>query len=270
MLEVSAVPWRNAVSMPKEWTHEPSPPSLRVCPGDSVVSRRQPFTLDIGAREVRQGATRITLPTQPFEILCLLIDRAGEVVQREEISRKLWPEGTFVDFEHSLNAAIKRLRAALGDNAQNPRFIETVPRRGYRWISASALRNMRLVILPFTGHEPDDAFVCGLTEELFAQLGHHGAGRLEIASRRPTLSRIGVAQPTCKVGVAPGVDYLLEGSVRRYGGRVRIAVSLVDARRDVQTWGDIYERDMTESVPTQIEIASLISLAVIEQITSVS
>jgi DNA-binding winged helix-turn-helix (wHTH) protein len=222
-----------------------------------VVSQRQSFALDVGAREVRQGATRITLPTQPFEILCLLLDRPGEVVRREELCRRLWPEGTFVDFEHSLNAAIKRLRAALGDDAQKPRFIETVPRRGYRWINRSTLRNMRLVVLPFTGLESDDAFVDGLTEELFAQLGHHGAGRLELTARRSTLSRL-------------GVDYFLEGSVRRYGGRVRVAVSLVDARREIQTWGDTYERDIAESVPMQIEIASFISLAVIGQISSAS
>jgi DNA-binding winged helix-turn-helix (wHTH) protein len=233
-----------------------------------VVSHHQSLTLDIGAREVRQGATRITLPAQPFEILCLLMERPGEVVRREELSRQLWPDGTLVDFEHSLNAAIKRLRAALGDNAQTPRFIETVPRRGYRWIDGSALRNVRLVILPFTGHAPDDAFVRGLIEELFAQLGHHGAGRLEIASRHSTLSSSGVAQAVRKVGMSPAVDYLLEGSVRRYGGRVRLAVSLVDARREVQTWGDIYEREITESVPTQIEIASLVALAVIERMAS--
>lgn len=69
---------------------------------------------------------------------------------------------------------------------------------------------------------------------------------------------------------AQGIDYFLEGSVRRYGGRVRVAVSLVDARRDVQTWGDTYEREIAESVPTQIEIASSISLAVIGQISSAS
>ena len=264
---MNVVSSRNAVSTPGEWTSGPSPSSLQTRPGDPVVSRRQSVTLDIGAREVRQGATRITLPTQPFEILCLLLDRPGEIVRREELSRQLWPDGTFVDFEHSLNAAIKRLRAALGDDAQKPRFIETVPRRGYRWVNASVLRNMRVVVLPFTGQEPDDTFVNGLTEELFAQLGHHGAGRLEVASRRLTLSRIGVAQRACEVGASLGVDYLLEGSVRRYGGRVRVAVSLVDARREVQTWGDIYEREITESVPTQIEIASLIALAVIEQTT---
>ncbi len=266
---MNVVSWRN-VSTPSEWTSGPSTPSLRPRPGNSVMSRRQSLTLDIGAREVRQGTTRITLPTQPFEILCLLLERPGEVVRREELSRRLWPEGTFVDFEHSLNTAIRRLRAALGDNAQKPRFIETVPRRGYRWINRSALRNMRLVVLPFTGREPDDDFVRGLTEELFGQLGHQGAGRLELTSRMATLSRIGVAQPDCEVGTSRGVDYLLEGSVRRYGGRVRVAVSLVDARREVQTWGEIYERDITESVPTQVEIASLISLAVIDQIAFAS
>jgi TolB-like protein len=267
---MNVVSSRNAVSTPGEWTSGPSPSSLQTRPGDPVMSRRQSVTLDVGAREVRQGATRITLPTQPFEILCLLLDRPGEVVRREELSRRLWPEGTFVDFEHSLNAAIKRLRAALGDDAQRPRFIETVPRRGYRWINRSTLRNMRLVVLPFTGLESDDAFVDGLTEELFAQLGHHGAGRLELTARRSTLSRFGVAKPEREVGTAPGVDYFLEGSVRRYGGRVRVAVSLVDARREVQTWGDTYEREIAESVPTQIEIASSISLAVIEQISSAS
>jgi len=233
-----------------------------------VVSLRQSISLDIGAREVRHGATRITLPAQPFEILCMLLDRAGEVVRREEIARRLWPDGTFVDFEHSLNAAIKRLRAALGDDVQKPRFIETIPRRGYRWISAAAVRHSRLLVLPFSGDEPDDAFVCGLTEELFAQLGHHGAGRIEVASRRATPSRSGGAHHGREAGASPGVDYLLEGSVRRYGGRVRIAMSLVDARREVQVWGDVYESEMTESVPGQIEIASRVSRAVIVQMTS--
>jgi TolB-like protein len=216
------------------------------------------MTLDIGARELRRGPTRIALPAQPFAILCLLLERPGEVVRREEICSRLWPDGTFVDFEHSLNAAVKRLRAALGDDAVEPKFIETIPRRGYRWMNPSALRSVRLVLLPFTGIEPDDEFMGGLTEELFAQLGHHGAGRLEVASRRST------------PGDGPRVEYLLKGGVRRYGGRVRIAVSLVDARQEVQTWAEIYEREIAESVPAQIEIASLISQAVIAQTTSQS
>src|SRR6478735_8016210 len=94
------------------------------------------FELDLRARELRSGNVRVRLQEQPFEILRMLLDRPGDVVTRDELRHRLWPEGTFVDFEHSLNAAIKRLRAALGDDADNPRFIETMPRRGYRFIAS--------------------------------------------------------------------------------------------------------------------------------------
>src|SRR5215471_17210261 len=93
------------------------------------------FELDLRARELRKGEGRIRLQDQPFEILRLMLEHPGDIVTRDELRQRLWPEGTFVDFEHSLNAAIKRLRAALGDDADNPQFIETLPRRGYRFIA---------------------------------------------------------------------------------------------------------------------------------------
>src|SRR6188472_3593056 len=93
------------------------------------------FEVDLRARELRKGGIRIRLQDQPFEILAMMLERPGDVVTREELSRRLWPAGTFVDFEHSLNAAVKRLRAALGDEADNPRFVETLHRRGYRFIA---------------------------------------------------------------------------------------------------------------------------------------
>ncbi len=109
--------------------------------------------LDLRTRELRVGATRLQLQGQPFTILCALLERPGDVVTRDELRDRLWPDGTFVDFEHSLNAAIKRLRAALGDDANRPTFIETVPRCGYRYIAAGHdVRNPsrhRLVVLPF-------------------------------------------------------------------------------------------------------------------------
>lgn len=95
------------------------------------------ITIDESARELAMGDMRIRLQEQPFQILQLLIARPGVVVTREELRDRLWPDGTFVDFEHSLNAAIKRLRAALGDDAKVPRYIETLPRRGYRWIASA-------------------------------------------------------------------------------------------------------------------------------------
>ena len=92
------------------------------------------FELDVGSSELRNGPTRLKVPYQSIEILKALLERPGELVTRDELSRRLWPSDTFVDFEHGLNAALRRLREALGDSADAPKFIETLPRRGYRFI----------------------------------------------------------------------------------------------------------------------------------------
>ena len=92
------------------------------------------FELDIGSSELRNGPTRLKVPYQSIEILKALLERPGELVTRDELSQRLWPSDTFVDFEHGLNAAIRRLREALGDSADAPEFVETLPRRGYRFI----------------------------------------------------------------------------------------------------------------------------------------
>jgi TolB-like protein/DNA-binding winged helix-turn-helix (wHTH) protein/Tfp pilus assembly protein PilF len=93
------------------------------------------FDLDVRARSLHKSGIRIKLQGQPFDILVLLISRRGEVVPREELQRTLWPADTFVDFEHSVNTAVMRLRDALGDSAESPRYVETVPRYGYRFIA---------------------------------------------------------------------------------------------------------------------------------------
>jgi DNA-binding winged helix-turn-helix (wHTH) protein/Tol biopolymer transport system component len=92
------------------------------------------FEVDLRAGELRRNGARVKLQEQPFQILSTLLERPGQVVTREELQRKLWPADTFVDFDHSLNAAIRRLRDALGDSAENPRYVETVARRGYRFL----------------------------------------------------------------------------------------------------------------------------------------
>lgn len=93
------------------------------------------FEVDAAIGELRRRGIRVKLNTQPFQVLLMLLERSGEVVTREEISRELWPEGTFVDYEHGVNAAVNRIREALGDAASNPRFVETLARRGYRFIA---------------------------------------------------------------------------------------------------------------------------------------
>jgi TolB-like protein/DNA-binding winged helix-turn-helix (wHTH) protein/Tfp pilus assembly protein PilF len=95
-----------------------------------------PFQLDLRAAELHHNGTKTKLPEQPFQILCELVEHPGEVVTREELRQRLWRSDTFVDFEHGLNTAVKRLREALGDSAENPRYIETLPRHGYRLMVA--------------------------------------------------------------------------------------------------------------------------------------
>ena len=93
------------------------------------------FEADPAMGELRRQGIRIKLNAQPFQVLVMLLDRPGELLTREEISRELWPDGTFVDYAHGVNSAVNRIREALGDTANNPRFVETLARRGYRFVA---------------------------------------------------------------------------------------------------------------------------------------
>ena len=101
----------------------------------SRIARFGVFELDLSAGELRKSGVKMRLQGQPFQVLALLLERAGEVVTREELQQKLWPSDTFVDFDHSLNTAINKVREALGDSASSPRYVETLARRGYRFIA---------------------------------------------------------------------------------------------------------------------------------------
>src|SRR5579864_836838 len=97
--------------------------------------RFESFELDLRTCELRKDGAPVKLQGQPMQILVMLLERPGEIVTREELQKTLWPDDTFVEFDHSINAAIKRLRHALGDSADTPRYVETLARRGYRFIS---------------------------------------------------------------------------------------------------------------------------------------
>src|ERR1700687_5992466 len=124
--------------------HEVNPKSLRF----------GLFELDLEARELRKSGVRIRLQEQPFQILAMLLDRPNEIVTREELQKRLWPQDTFVDFDLSLNSAVKKLRQALSDDSENPRFVETLYRRGYRFIgpvnrtASSNAHQIELVQMP--------------------------------------------------------------------------------------------------------------------------
>src|ERR1700675_162131 len=93
------------------------------------------FEADLHTRELRKHGLKLKVQEQPFQVLAMLLARPGELVTREEIRSRLWPQDTFIDFDHGLNAAVRRLRDALSDDAETPRFVETLPRRGYRFIA---------------------------------------------------------------------------------------------------------------------------------------
>ncbi|HEX8813237.1 MAG TPA: winged helix-turn-helix domain-containing protein, partial [Terracidiphilus sp.] len=119
------------------------------------ILRFDQFELDASAGELRRNGDRIKLPPQPFRVLELLVRRSGEVLTREEIRKRVWQEDTFVDFEQGLNFCIRQIREAVGDTAGTPRFIETLPRRGYRFlvpieaaVPAAPKALTRLIVLP--------------------------------------------------------------------------------------------------------------------------
>jgi cholera toxin transcriptional activator len=104
-------------------------------PNNSRIARFGVFEADLNAGELRKSGVKLRLQGQPFLVLALLLERAGEVVTREDLRQKLWPSDTFVDFDHSLNTAINKVREALGDSASSPRYVETLARRGYRFVA---------------------------------------------------------------------------------------------------------------------------------------
>jgi cholera toxin transcriptional activator len=114
------------------------------------------FEVDSAAGELRKNGNCIRLQEQPFQILVCLLDRAGEVVTREELREKLWPADTFVDFDHSLNTAIAKLREALGDSASNPRYVETLARRGYRFLAPVQRADTKTLDSPVVQKETAD------------------------------------------------------------------------------------------------------------------
>ena len=240
------------------------------------------FELDVRARELRNGSTRVRLQEQPFEILRLMLERPGDVVTREELRQRLWPSGTFVDFEHSLNAAIKRLRATLGDDADCPRFVETVPRRGYRFIAGAvetdqhraAVRpanepRIRLAVLPFSNLSDDSSqeyFSDGLTEELIAQLGPLCRGQVGIIARWSSMFFKGSLQRAREIGEALQAEYLLEGSTRREGSRVRITVRLIETASEAELWSETFDRNVSDWLSVQADVASRVARSLMREL----
>jgi TolB-like protein/DNA-binding winged helix-turn-helix (wHTH) protein len=270
------------------------------------------FEIDLASGELRKQGVRIKLQEQPFQALLALIERPREVLTREELRKRIWPPDTTVDFDSGLNKVINRLREALGDDADNPRFIETLPQRGYRFlqqveavaadapppvsaaeaplartlptqggrrwlfvaiglaplifISYLLLRSHQspirsIAVLPLANLSGDPAqeyFSDGLTDELIGEVARIRS--LRVISRTSVMQyKTGARKLLPAIARELDVDAILEGTVVQSGQRIRITAQLIRARDDRHLWSEEYERDFTDILSLQGEVARAIA-----------
>ena len=283
-------------------------------PAPSTPSKRfGPFEFDLQTRELRKEGRLINLRGQPLEILAVLLERPGGLVSRDKLRATLWPSDTFVDFDHSLNAAVNKLREALDDSAENPHFIQTIPRRGYRFaavvespdstVSANppprawpelreAWRRDRprvvkvlgtilltaslvvgtlvlrrpavppirsIAVLPFknfSGDPKQEYFADGMTDTLITELAQVGV--IRIISRTTAMQYKTTNKTLPEIARQLQVDAVVEGSVQRSRDRVRIDAQLVHASTDRQLWAQSYERDLSDILVLENQVARAI------------
>src|SRR5215831_7969627 len=226
------------------------------------VVRFGTFELDVRAGELRKQGAKIRLQEQPLRILEMLLAHPGQLVTREELRSRLWPSHTFVDFDHGLNRAINKLREALDDSAESPRFIETVPKRGYRFLQpmASAVPEASIAVLPFlnlTNDPENEVFADGICEEIMFSLAQ--IRDLRVTARTSSFSFKGKFVDLRTVGQQLNVRTLLEGSVRRFGDRLRVTAQLVDVADGYHLWSGQYDRQLKDLFAIQEEIAQSIA-----------
>ena len=301
------------------------------------------FEVDLNTGELHQSGRKVPLQEQPFRVLAMLLDRPGEIVKREDLQTRLWPADTYVGFDEGLNTAIRKLRMAFSDSAENPRFIETVPRRGYRFIApvsesvhdgspAPALANPQLVsitapetpaesgpgreevapsfaskpfsarsarkavvaaaalvlvvaslaywrhlrpaqdsaarkrtmlaILPFQNLSNDpgqEYFTDGLTEETITDLGQLSPEQLGVIARTSAMAYKHTDKTVSQIGRELGVDFILEGSIRREGGKARVSAQLIRVSDQTHLWAENYDRELNDLLEMESELGKTIA-----------
>jgi TolB-like protein/Flp pilus assembly protein TadD len=231
------------------------------------------FEVDLAVGQLRKRGLRIRLRDQPFQVLATLLEHPGQVVTRDELRRQLWHDEVFVDFENSLNIAITRLRTALGDSVDHPRFIETLPKRGYRFIgdvlpsppaaSAEIQRKPRLLVLPFfnlSGDPAQEYFSDAITDEIITALVSLAADRLAVIARTTALHYKGSHKDVGRIGRELGVGYVVEGSVRLFGEQVAVNVQLVRTDDQTHLFATKYESPLRDIFHLQSSIAQDIAV----------
>jgi TolB-like protein/DNA-binding winged helix-turn-helix (wHTH) protein/Flp pilus assembly protein TadD len=303
------------------------------------------FEIDFSSGELQKNGLKVPLQEQPFRVLGILLEHPGEVVTRGELQTRLWPADTYVGFDEGLNVAIRKLRLAFGDSADNPRFIETLPRRGYRFIApvsephrnhalqgdaiagratrefsedqapgtldlsrprsivrswsrklvvpaavavllvlaavayrmrprpssdSAAEKRIMLAILPFQNLSNDptqEYFSDGLTEETITDLGQLSPEKLGVIARTSAMAYKHTDKTVGQIGHELGVDYVLEGSVRREGDRVRISAQLIRVSDQTHLWARNYDREVKDLIEVQNDLGNAITEQVQAELT---
>jgi TolB-like protein len=218
-----------------------------------------PFEIDLEGRRLLKSGKAITLREQSFQVLAALMERPGEIVTREELRKRLWSSDTFVDFEVALNSAVSRLRDALGDSANSPSFIETIPKRGYRFV-APIPKRPTLAVMPFvnqTGDAKDEYFSDGLTDELIRGLSRIQG--LRVTAGSVVFRFKGQRCDARQIGKELGVEAVLEGSVWRTGDRIRISVNLVGVKDGFNLWAQRFNSNLDDVLSIQDEVCSAVA-----------
>lgn len=300
------------------------------------VLRFGTFELNTATAELRKSGMTVKLRPQAAKLLIMLAARPGQLIAREELKEQIWGRHTFVDFEHGVNLCIREIRAALDDDANTPRYVETLPRRGYRFIAqvsrdgqepvfavaslnssdaetqAGALRSdvprqhkiapwrgrlwlwlgeaclfllvlvpavyvlrahirpharppagkIMFAVLPFenlSGDPGQEYFSDGLTEEMISRLGQMDPQRLGVIARTSAIQYKGTKKRIDEIGKELGVDYVLEGTVRRAGERVRVSAQLIQVSDQTHLWARNYERDLRDVLDVQEDVAQAIA-----------
>lgn len=239
------------------------------------LHRFGPFTLDPRNETLLRGSERVPLQPQPMKVLLVLASRPGELITRKELQSAVWGDGTFVDFEQGLNWCVKRIREVLGDDANQPRFVETVPRKGYRFIAQPPVRNRRwlatvaalavvclaaagawrpaspvtVVILPFdnfTGDARNDLAATIATEEVINRVGSADPARLKVIDRLTATKFKRMNECIIHIGRQLRADFVVEGSLQQH----HATAALYRVADNTQVW--------STAVDPRVEAASSI------------
>jgi TolB-like protein/tetratricopeptide (TPR) repeat protein len=239
------------------------------------IVRFDRYEVDLASGQLYKSGVRVPLRDKSLVLLTALLEHAGEIVTRDDLRRRLWGNDVFVDFDNNLNSVLGRLREALCDSAERPHFIETVPKRGYRFIaevqpvaSSSADvagRRARLVVLPFvnlSGDAGEEYFADAMTDEIITTLATLAPEQLAVIARTTAMCYKGGRKDVTRIRRELAVDYIVEGAVRRSDGRVGINVQLIQTSDQTHLFARKYDAALRDIFDTQVCIAQGIAASI--------